>query len=93
MNVMETMDHQDEDETDDTDEGAMANKIVESMTKKETKNNYVKKREIDSLGIKFETNKRVNGVKGLAYQDKNNYSMIDVRSKVSKEKHQTMDVW
>lgn len=92
MSVIDTMDRED-DEVDDTDEGTNANKIVESMQKKETKNNYVKKRAMDSLGIKFETNRRVNGVKGVAYHDKNNYSMVDVGSKVSRAKHETMDVW
>lgn len=94
MNVIDTMDRQDNDsDVDDTDEGTNVNIIAPSMTKKEHKNHYVKNRKMDSMGIKFETNKRVNGVKGVAYQENNNYNMIDVRSKVTRKKHEIWDVW
>ena len=45
------------------------------------------------MGIKFETNKRVNGVKGIPFQEKHNYSMIDVKSGVSRQYHEICDVW
>ncbi|CAI2369285.1 unnamed protein product [Moneuplotes crassus] len=94
MSVVDTMVNEDDDsDICDTDEGINANRIVESMTKKETKNNYVKKREIDSLGIKFEAPKRIKGVKGLPYQDKDNYPMIDVRSRDTFDNPQICDVW
>lgn len=89
MSVMDTMEREDNgSDVDDTDEGTNVNKIVVSMTKKENKNQYVKKRIMDSMGIKFETNHRVNGVKGVAYHDRNNYNMIDVSSKVTRKKHE-----
>ena len=87
IDAIEEMDRQDDD-IDDTDEGTIANKIVTSMTKKEHKNHYVKKRIVDSMGIKFETNKRVNGVKGVSFQERQNYPMIDVRSGVTRKKHE-----
>lgn len=93
MTVMDTMAREDDGEIDDTDEGINANKIVQSMAKKETKNNYVKRREIDSLGVKFEPHKRVKGVKGISFQDKNNYSMIDVRQRDSMSRSGATDVW
>lgn len=89
MSVMNTMDREEDDgDVDDTDEGTNINKIVVSVVKKENKNQYVNKRVMDSMGIKFETNHRVNGVKGIAYQDKNNYNMIDVSSRVTRKKHE-----
>lgn len=93
MSVMKEMDMQDEDSDNDIDERTNIAPVTASMNKKETINQFVKKRVVDSMGIKFETNKRVNGVKGIAFQDKHNYPMIDVKSGVTRKKHEICDVW
>ena len=93
MHAIDEMDQQDDGLLDDTDEGGIANKIVASMTKKENNNHYVTKRKVDSMGIKFETNKRFNGVKGISFQENQNYPMIDVRSGVTRKRHEIWDVW
>lgn len=91
MNVIETMDKHEEgagSDVDDVDEGTNVNKIVPSSEKTQIKNYYVNKRLADSMGVKFETNKRINGVKAIPFQEKDNYPMIDVKSKVSRPKHE-----
>jgi hypothetical protein len=80
-------------ETEDIDEKSRVNPITHTIEKKETKNHYVKRRVVDSLGIKFENTNKVNGVKSVPYQDSNNYPMIDVRSNLTRQKHEIWDVW
>jgi hypothetical protein len=93
MNVMKEMDLQDEDSDNDIDERINVAPVTASMAKKETQNKFVKKRAVDSMGIRFETNKKVNGVKGIAFQDKHNHAMIDVKSGVTRKRHEICDVW
>ena len=93
MNVMDIMDKQDEVSDDDTDERTAVNPVISSMSKRETKNHYVEKRNIDSLGIKFETNVKHNGVKAVPFQEKHNYPMIDVKTGYTRPKHEICDVW
>jgi len=95
MSVMKKMDQDDGNvvDSDDTDEKSQVNQIIESKEKKEFKNKYAKNRVIDSIGIKFETNKTVNGVKGITYQEKGNLPMIDVKSTVTRQVHEFGDVW
>lgn len=91
--LIQMMDRMEEEEgnlseTEDTDEKSRVNPITQTIEKKETKNHYVKRRVVDSLGIKFENANKVNGVKSVPYQDNNNYPMIDVRSNLTRQKHE-----
>eukprot|EP00343_Euplotes_focardii_P005939 CAMPEP_0205809516 /NCGR_PEP_ID=MMETSP0205-20121125/13797_1 /ASSEMBLY_ACC=CAM_ASM_000278 /TAXON_ID=36767 /ORGANISM="Euplotes focardii, Strain TN1" /LENGTH=159 /DNA_ID=CAMNT_0053086927 /DNA_START=103 /DNA_END=583 /DNA_ORIENTATION=+ len=57
--VIHEIDQQEDNFIDDTDEGGNANKIVESMTKKELKNHIVERRFVDSMGIKLKPTKEL----------------------------------
>lgn len=96
MNAMAEMDKQDDanvDDSDDVDEHSHVNKITESKQKIEMVNPYVASRDIDTLGIKFETNKIYKGVKSVAFHEKNNFIMTDAKSKLSRPVHEVGDVW
>lgn len=96
MSVMDEIDKQDEanvEDIDDVDEHSHVNRIIESVQKGEMKNTYVASRDVDTLGIKFETNKTYKGVKSVAYHEKNNFVMTDVKSKLSRPIHEVGDVW
>lgn len=96
MNVMSAIDKQDNpnlSDSDDVDENSRVNNIMASREKKELQNDYVAKRDMDTFGVKFETNKMHNGVKGVAYTERNNYVMTDVKSGVSRARHEVGDVW
>lgn len=80
-------------DSDDVDEKSKVNPIIASMEKKETHNHYVQRRAVDSLGIRFETNKRVDGVKAVPYHERHNYPMVDVSSRVTRKTHEICDVW
>lgn len=96
MNAVKRMDMQEDEvssDSDDVDEKSRVNPIIASMEKKETNNYYVQRRAVDSLGIRFETNKRVDGVKAVPYHEKHNYPMVDVSSRVTRKTHEICDVW
>ena len=92
INVMSRIDDDEgnvsDDDGNDIDERSKVNPIIASMEKKETKNQYVKKRAADSLGIKFESNAKSKGVKSLPYHESSNYSMVNVRSNGKRTQHE-----
>ena len=96
LNIVAEMDRQDEAnvyDSDDVDEHSHVNRIIESKEKHEMINPYVTSRDIDTLGIKFETNKMYKGMKSVAYHEKGNFIMTDVKSKLSRQVHEVGDVW
>ena len=94
MTVMDMVKQEDNvSDSDDTDEMTVINQIIQSKEKKEFKNKYVKSRDIDSFGIKFEGDKEVNGVKALPYQEKSNVPNIDLKLNKKNKNLVKGDLW